>query len=415
MEGNTERENDALAQFCSMCGTSPEQAAMYLGAHGWDMDAACTAYFQDQEDQATQGQAEESTAPSTDDYTGPRTLDGRPAPQSSSAATRRQPVQPKRKGVATLGSLGSSSHNHDDDDDDDEDDHSDGKDRGDLFAGGEKSGLAVRDPTKEGGPKKIINDILAKAKANATRQEPGADAGPSRQSFFRGTGMTLGGEGIESRSIPDPRGTARAANTQPQERVLHLWTDGFSVDDGELRRFDDPANQMDLQMIRSGRAPLHLMNVENDQPVDVRLTQHDTPYTPQPRQYRPFAGAGQRLGAPVPGDGNTAASAPAATTQASTGAATTGSSPAAPEVDSSQPALTLRIQMPDGTRLPARFNHSHTIGNVYDFVRGASPATSTRELILATNFPYKEHTDTTAVLGEMPEFKKGGTAIVKFA
>lgn len=44
---------------------------------------------------------------------------------------------------------------------DDEDD--DG--RGNLFAGGEKSGLAVQDPNQEGGPKKIISDILAKARA----------------------------------------------------------------------------------------------------------------------------------------------------------------------------------------------------------------------------------------------------------
>ena len=404
------QDHDALiSQFCSMCGTTTEQATQYLEAHNWDISAACTSYFQDDEEQPTERQ----TAP--DNYTGPRTLDGRPAPQSASGSAPRKPAasQPKKKGIATLGSMGGGAPHADDDDDDDLYDDDDEKDRGNLFAGGEKSGLAVKDPKQEGGPRKIISDILAKAKANASRQDSAPDAGPSQPSFFRGTGMTLGGEGVESRSIPDPNGSARPTNTQPQERVLHIWEDGFSVDDGELRRFDDPANQMDLQMIRSGRAPLHLMNVENDQPVDVKLHQHDTPYKPQPKKYKPFSGSGQRLGAPVPGDGNTTSASASAAPPAQS-ASSTASPSAAPVIDSSQPTLMIRIQMPDGTRMPARFNTTHTLGDIYGFVEGASPETRTRSWVLATTFPNKEHTDKSLVLGEMPEFKKGGTAVVKW-
>jgi UBX domain-containing protein 1 len=129
--------------------------------------AAGQAYFDDDEERKReQGQNDQ---PADDGWTGPRTLDGRPAPASSSSRPTRKPAsQPKRKGIATLGSLGGGSHQHDDDDDDDdgdfgEDDEDDN--RGNLFAGGEKSGLAVQDPKQEGGPRKIINDILAKAKA----------------------------------------------------------------------------------------------------------------------------------------------------------------------------------------------------------------------------------------------------------
>lgn len=75
--------------------------------------------------------------------------------------------------MATLGSLGGGSgHDHSDDDDDDDDDPNR---RGDLFAGGEKSGLAVQDPARNRGgadrgsdaqnPQSVIKDILAKAKA----------------------------------------------------------------------------------------------------------------------------------------------------------------------------------------------------------------------------------------------------------
>lgn len=224
--------------------------------------------------------------------------------------------------------------------------------------------------------------------------------------------MTVGGEGTESRSIPDPMGPVHPSNAEPQERVLHIWQDGFSIDDGELRRYDDPANQADLQMIRSGRAPLHLMNVQHDQPVDVKLHQHETPYKPPPKKYKPFAGSGQRLGSPVPGASTTpppAQSAPSASTASSTPAASQG-----PAIDSAQPTVMIRIQMPDGTRLPARFNTTNTVGDVYGFVNGASPDTRSRSWVLATTFPNKEHTDKELVLGEMGEFKKGGTAVVKW-
>lgn len=219
--------------------------------------------------------------------------------------------------------------------------------------------------------------------------------------------MTLGGDGVESRSIPDPHANRRHL-AEPQERILHLWEDGFSIDDGDLRRFDDPANQEDLRMIRSGRAPLHLMNVQHDQAVDLKVHQHDGPFTAQPKKYKPFAGSGNRLGSPVPGGSSTAPPPPAPTSSSS------GTAAAAPAIDESQPTLMLRIQLPDGTRLPARFNTTSTVGDVYAFVRSASAETRSRAWALTTMFPNKQHTDESLVLGEMAEFKKGGTAVVKW-
>jgi len=57
-------------------------------------------------------------------------------------------------------------HDHDHDGSSDEDDEDEAGRPRDLFAGGEKSGLAVQDPSqKSSDPMKLINDILAKAKA----------------------------------------------------------------------------------------------------------------------------------------------------------------------------------------------------------------------------------------------------------
>lgn len=133
--------------------------------------AASNSFFQDRDEEG-QGAAQQQAQPTVPDtYTGPRTLDGRPAPQAASSRTSRKPAQQKKKGVATLGSLGGGSgHQHDDDDDDLDDDYDEDEDEDDgrrnLFAGGEKSGLAVQDPKQQdSGPRKLINDILAKAKA----------------------------------------------------------------------------------------------------------------------------------------------------------------------------------------------------------------------------------------------------------
>ncbi|KAK0619653.1 hypothetical protein B0T14DRAFT_545826 [Immersiella caudata] len=405
-----------IMNFCDVTGASPQQAAEYLSASQWDMDSACTAYFTDLEEGQQGGSNAAGEPASEPEYTGPRTLDGRPAPQyagPSSSSSSKKPQ--KRTGLATLSSLGGGGHNHDDDEDEDDDDDEDER-RGprDLFAGGEKSGLAVQDPAQRASdPRRLINDIVAKAKANAKKAEndPSPTA-PSSSRFFRGGGQTLGGDGVESRRIgdPEPGPIPTAANEPTEERVLHIWVDGFSIDDGPLRRFDDPQNQADLQMIRQGRAPLHLMNVRPDQRVDVKLAQHNENYRQLPKIYRPFGGEGRRLGSPVPGVGTTQAP-PAAAPAATTSAASTS----ALSVDDSQPTLNLRIQLPDGTRLPARFNTTHTVGDVYDFISRSSPSTSGRPWVLSTTFPNKDHTEKELVLGEMAEFKRGGTAVVKWA
>lgn len=60
---------------------------------------------------------------------------------------------------------GGHDHDHGHSSDDDDEDET-GRPR-DLFAGGEKSGLAVQDPANKSSesPMKLVNDILAKAKA----------------------------------------------------------------------------------------------------------------------------------------------------------------------------------------------------------------------------------------------------------
>src|SRR5205807_2381805 len=104
----------------------------------------------------------------------------------------------------------------------------------------------------------------------------------------------LGGDDAPSRIVEDP--TPPILERAPRvRRVLHLWRNGFSVDDGELYRYDDPANAETLEMINRGAAPLSLLNVRPGQEVDLEVNPHrEEDYKPQPKKYKPFSGQGQR-------------------------------------------------------------------------------------------------------------------------
>jgi UBX domain-containing protein 1 len=154
------------------------------------------------------------------------------------------------------------------------------------------------------------------------------------------------------------------------------------------------------------------MNVNTDQQVDVQLMKHDENYKPQPKVYKPFSGGGQRLGSPTPGPSGSSTATTSAPAPAP--AATAPTAVPEPTIDPSAPTVSLRIQLADGTRLPARFNTTQTIGDVYEFITRSSSNPGGREWVLVTNFPNKEHTDKSLVLGDMQEFRRGGNAFQKW-
>ncbi|KAI9740420.1 MAG: hypothetical protein M1834_005000 [Cirrosporium novae-zelandiae] len=425
-------DHDALiTQFCSLTGVAAHEAStylittlaeQYLVTNQWDLSSAAAEYYTSLEEGAAE---EETPGPSRPSHpqrgqsSGPdneapyeRTLDGRPVPAlESSRSSSNRPAQKKK--FATLNDVSSSSahagHSHDDDDDDDPD-----YDPQDLFAGGEKSGLAVQNPDD------LKRKIIERAKKAVPR--PGGDAPTQPPSHFTGTAHTLGGDEVPSRMIPDST-SSRTAPPPRVERTLHFWADGFSVDDGPLHRLDDPRNAEILTNIRQGRAPLGLLNVRPDQEVDVRLMEHEEKYVAPKKKYMPFSGQGQRLGSPTPG---IVSHAPATATSSSSTSMTspsvsTPNQPSAgantPTLNPDTPTVSLQVRLPDGTRLPARFNTTHTIGDVYDFVGSASPITRSRPWVLMTTFPSKELNDKAQKLENVKELSggRGGVVIVKWS
>ncbi|KAI9676376.1 MAG: hypothetical protein M1817_000533 [Caeruleum heppii] len=410
---------DALiSQFCDLTGATPPEAEQYLATNQWDLSSAAAEYYTSQEEGIAQ--AQEGNSPSTSlerpspepAASGPRTLSGAPSstnPSTSTApASSSQPARPTaKKKFATLGDLGQDSghshsggHGNSDDDDDEDDDR-----KRDLFAGGGKSALAVQDPAD---PRNHVKDILKKAKKRVPR--PGGDEATDEPPRFRGAGQTLGGDDTPSQVIPDPNASAE----KPKEtvtRTLHFWKDGFSIEDGHLYRFDDPANAAILRLIRTGRAPLDIMDVEPDQPVDVTVMPHEEAYVQPKAKYKPFSSGGQRLGSPTPGASSSSTSHnPAAASGASTSVTPASTSGTNVNVDEAQPIVSLQIRLTNGSRLSSRFNASHTIGDVYSFVEASGAQGS---WVLMTTFPSKELTDKGVTLGSMAEFKRGGVIVQK--
>ena len=146
--------------------------------------------------------------------------------------------------------------------------------------------------------------------------------------------------------------------------------------------------------------------------MDVKLEQHSEKFVPPKKKYKPFSGGGQRLGNPTPAvSSRTAEPAPAA----APAAALAGAPTAAVDVNESQPSLSLQIRLGDGTRLPARFNTTHTIGDVYSFINASNSQSRTRSWVLMTTFPSKELSDKSQVLGDLSEFKRGGVVVQKWS
>ncbi|WPG98525.1 SEP-domain-containing protein [Acrodontium crateriforme] len=393
---------DKIAQFSQVTGANPSSAQTALETANWNLEEAVALYFAETEDDPEHGHDDDHADSSHRSF---------PPQQEQPVVTpaRRPPGQrPKQMTLQDLvGGRG------EDDDDDDEDKNQD------MFAGGEKSGLAVQNPNQGGGggPVDHFRNIMNQARSNRERPQGEDDDDEEvqpRSNNFSGRAMTLGGDDVESRVIEDPRANLPQTRMERVTRTLHLWADGVSIDDGPLFRFDDPANQDMMAQINQGRAPLSLLDVQPNEEVELNLIPHkDENYVAPKKVYKPFSGSGQRLGAPTPGGASSSSSSSPAPAPSSSGTSTQ-QAPATIDVDDSAPTLQLQIRLGDGTRLLSRFNTTHTVGHVYEFVNRASSASTQRSYTLMTTFPSKELDDKTKVLGEMPDFKRGGVMVQKW-
>ncbi|WOO82444.1 UBX domain-containing protein 3 [Vanrija pseudolonga] len=403
--------------FVAITAATPADATRFL-SNGVSLEGAIEDYYAaqeagdygehaDEEDELDAALAESAAdaAPG-----GARTLSGAPA--------EALPEGWGRRGPARVGRIGQWGGGEDDDEDEDEAARRRGNE---LYTGGERSGLAVQNPDQRGG-RGLVDDILNQARqAGPPAEEPQQQAAAANP--WGGVGHTLGSD-----ETPSVQVGAGAASRAPRQRVpgafadedddedeedddeagaevarrrVTFWRDGFSIEDGELYRYDEPGNRELLEAIHAGRAPLSLFNVRFGQRIELLVDQRtNEDYTPPPKgPLKAFSGGGNRLGSP----------APAAASSSSAPASAPAPAAAAParefKVDDAKPTTSIQIRLGDGTRLVARVNLDHTVADLRAFVAASRP--DPRAFVLQTTFPSRELPD-----GETVEQAKLQNAVV---
>lgn len=285
---------------------------------------------------------------------GPRTLTGAPAPPSapwpSASAGTPSTARPRAGGIMTFRDLRS---------DAEVPEARDGEDPVNLYTGGERSGLSVENPRqRDDAGHGLVNDILSQASQSSHR--PPRDTRPASSSAFSGKGYSINGTTVDDESHPSGDPTdGDVSDEEPAVRHLTFWADGFSIGDGPLMRYDDPGNQEVLEAIHAGRAPLHLLDVRFGQPVELVVSRrtNEKYVPPPPPPAKPFEGVGNRLGAP--------SVVPAPPNQAPNVAPPT---PASIQADPSQPMTQIQVRLPNGQRLIAKLNLSHTVADLRTYI-----------------------------------------------
>lgn len=314
----------------------------------------------------------------------------------------------------------------------------DNRDPDNLFTGGEKSGLAVQNPngpnrpgssgnrafgggSSSGGPsgqsaQDLVNHILDQASQNGPTEgdddDTDEESAKPKTLAFQGRGRSLksgddnedeeeeeDGDAIDTDNQDDLYNQLFPGSRLPRvTRRLTFWRNGFTVEDGPLYSYDDPANVNVLRAMERGNAPLSLLNVQPGQGVDVNVTrQLDQDYVapkPKPGGYH---GAGRRLGSPVPGDVVSGSSSGLASGSAS-GISTpvAGSTDKGKVADLGEGDAVVQLRLCDGSRHKRKFVASGPIEQLYKFVSSEMERngdSGTREWVLQTTFPNKELSD----------------------
>ena len=134
-----------------------------------------------------------------------------------------------------------------------------------FYAGGSAhSGNVILGPGKK---KDIVGKLFKRAREAGAEEvragEPGSSGGGAASKAFLKGGFKLGDDSTPSQFVGQPgagsSGGAGGETAEPRTFVLKMWQEGFSLDDGDLRRYDDPGNREFLANIMRGSIPTELI------------------------------------------------------------------------------------------------------------------------------------------------------------
>lgn len=276
----------------------------------------------------------------------------------------------KKSNFATLRSLESSS-----------DEEADDKGQA-FYAGGSEhgSGQQIINPHKKNPIREMVHNIFHSAQSGNMEQfDPaeGSSSGRGGGRSFVGTGYRLGETESDTVEVKQPtRPGINRSNSESDVVTVKIWRQGFSIDDGDLRPFDDPKNKEFFQCIMRNQIPPELQRRGTETcRLNVEDHMNEEFVKPVPK-FRAFAGSGHTLGSPTPNTAQETTPISSATPAAAPQTSSETGSPAEYEaraasqlnVDPTQPTTMIQIRLADGLRLSAQFNVSHTVNDIRSFV-----------------------------------------------
>ncbi|KAK7807466.1 hypothetical protein U0070_025098 [Myodes glareolus] len=382
---------DALREFVAVTGAEEDRARFFLESAGWDLQIALASFYEDggDEDIVTISQA---TPSSVSRGTAPRAIVLKPeVPSHPRQDCAGHHFQSSESGEDLSDNRVTSFRDliHDQDEEEEEEEGQR------FYAGGsERSGQQIVGPPRKKSPNELVDDLFKGAKehgAVAVERVTKSPGETSKPRPFAGGGYRLGAAPEEESAYV--AGERRRHSGQDVHVVLKLWKTGFSLDNGELRSYQDPSNAQFLESIRRGEVPAELRRLAHGGQVNLDMEDHrDEDFVKPKGAFKAFTGEGQKLGSTAPQVLNTSSPAQQAENEAKASSSIL--------INEAEPTTNIQIRLADGGRLVQKFNHSHRISDIRLFIVDARPAMAATSFVLMTTFPNKELADENQTLKE---------------
>ena len=347
-------------KYQDVTGIEGDRATFFLESANWNLEMALGSFYENL------GQDEDMEA-------------APPAAEAAAASPAVDPEPSKPTAAKTGGNVSMLSASSGDSDEDDEQGQA-------FYAGGStSSGQQILGPPKKKPGADFVKDMFRKARQHGAEavdpstSKGGAQAAPA----FTGTGFKLG----SSESAPTEKVPGAEMPKPPRQFVLKMWRNGFSIDDGDLRPYNDPHNRAFLSSVMTGRIPQELVTMAEGGEVHVDMEDHKEEEFAKPKgaHRQAFTGSGHVLGGIAPSVDTQSSTAPPPNPEAEKTAQNDL------KINESEPTTSIQVRLPDGKRLIAKVNHSHTVGDLRRYVTSARPDYA--NFSLHTTYPPKELTD----------------------
>ncbi|XP_018117433.1 UBX domain protein 2A L homeolog isoform X1 [Xenopus laevis] len=171
--------------------------------------------------------------------------------------------------------------------------------------------------------------------------------------------------------------------------LIKLWKNGFTINDGHLRDYSGVENRQFMDSVRKGELPEELQKTFDKEEIAVNVEDRkNQDYLLRKPNIDPFSGLGQRLGSAAP--------------KVITKDMETCNEQSLPSVELNElePLTNIKIWMADGKRIVQKFNTSHRIKDVRDFLERIPWKSVKVPFTLATSFPLRDLMDETITIQE---------------